>query len=262
VIDSPCTACGFVLRSSEGARGRSLPCPKCRQPIVIGGAAAAGAPSGGAGAPPPPVRTEPLTELRAAVPGATLVVACPAQLVKVGEWLLGAIAKTPDVREGWTSSLGVAPITLKARAGELWVCEPDLGKPGEIRSWDVFDAMILLAITEQVHQAAGVPPGPLSMDGMVLSSPDAVRAPLAFLRRYEPSGRPRDTGWFLQPLDGQREREPDDRSNLVGTSVYRLYTTRPALLCVMGLPVGWAAVFERHALKQVISPDDRVVFER
>lgn len=44
MIETRC-GCGKVWKSSDGARGRTMPCPGCGAPTVLGGAAAAAAPA-------------------------------------------------------------------------------------------------------------------------------------------------------------------------------------------------------------------------
>lgn len=210
---------------------------------------------------PPPVRTIPLVELRAPHPQGTIVVSCPDRLVKLGQWVLGSLAKQARLHDGMCFWLGSAPAVMKPRDGEWWACEPDLEKPGAVRKWDLFDAMILRALSEQVHEAAGIPVTKVPMTDMVLEHRDSIRDELVFLRHDPPLG-PRDTGWYLQTLADVDDREPSYRDDLFPRSVYQLYVQRPALLSVMALPVGWIALFERHALERVMDPDDRVVWQK
>ncbi len=251
MIETTCPSCGHVLRSGDAARGKTIPCPKCRTPFVVGFATAA---------PPPPVRTIGLVEVRAQHPQGTIVVASPERLVALGEWVAGSLAKVPQLQEGLPFWIGTAPAVLCQRGGEWWACEPDLENPGTVRTWDVFDALVLRALSEQVCAATGVTFTRVPMMGMVLVFRDSMRDELVFLRRDQPSA-PEDTGWYLQVLEDLDDRTTSDRRNLAPMSVYQVYVRRPALLAVMMLPVGWVGLFERHKLVQVLDPDNRVVWK-
>lgn len=251
MIETQCPACGHVLRSGDAARGKQIPCPKCRASFTVGFATVT---------PPAPVRTIALVELRVPHPQGTIVVACPERLTGLGEWVANSLAKVPQLQEGLPFWIGAAPAVLRQRGSEWWACEPDLENPGTVRTWDVFDALVLRALSEQVCEATGVAFTRIPMSGMVLVFRDSMRDELVFLRRDEPAGPP-DTGWYLQRLADLDDRTTSDRRNLAPMSVFQVYVRRPALLGVMMLPVGWVGLFERHKLAELIDPANRVVWK-
>src|SRR5580693_14311 len=107
-----------------------------------------------------------MREFERAVGETALAVRCDSSLSTQAEWLLRTVGKVLEAtpfREGMTIQVGWTRFSLRTQAGRVLVCEPSFhGNPFAASNLDVTLSLAILAAHDEMIQALGVEPAPVS----------------------------------------------------------------------------------------------------
>jgi hypothetical protein len=203
----------------------------------------------------------------------TLLVNCDERMATMAQWLLNSVAElgaaNGGVRDGMTVEIGWAVLTLALEDdGALHICEPNYGEdPFEGMVDDVTVTMYILAQQQEFAMQTGTVETarfPL-FDETVVVWKGALEAPAIYLERGEPSEDEdggKDSGWYigLADEDDDEEEKTISEDDYEGVYVYELLVQRPALMQVLGLPPGYAVVFDGDEIDGVYDEEGEDVW--
>ncbi|MCB9674707.1 MAG: tetratricopeptide repeat protein [Alphaproteobacteria bacterium] len=171
------------------------------------------------------------------------------------EWIASRASHPPGLADGVKIGFGWSMLTVRERAGDVVICEPDFAfDPWARIVWDVGFTLQTAVMQGTMSEFTETAPEPCSMTDTVAVAPEVFREPVAILHRV--SGRDEGfSGWligteaqFAGPgLPAPEHFRPMRTGDLV------LY--RHPLIKVLQLPPGFRVRFEGHAVTSVVDPD-------
>lgn len=145
------------------------------------------------------------------------------------------------IREGTTLQLGWAVFTLLRERDALVLCEPDWQRDARrcvVREVTVSAQQQVLA--SMIHQLLRAPPEDCSCHDTLLVEHGALASERVYMRRVGPAQHG-DSGWVLT-------RAPEGAADVAPLPMSALATSRPHLLKVVTLPVGYRVQLDAHAV--------------
>jgi hypothetical protein len=185
-----------------------------------------------------------MREFERAVGEATLLAKSDARLTPQAEWLLRTIAKVLEAtpfREGMTIQIGWTRFSLRTQAGRIVVCEPAFhGNPFSQSNQDVTLSLAILGAHDEMIQALGVEPEPISFHHSVLISRGCLsERRLVMHRRTAVQGDV--AGWTIG-VEGEEVVEEEERAEWIrATEILRV---RRLLIVPLIAPVGWKVTWD------------------
>lgn len=248
-ISVRCT-CGYTFAAADAARGRTIACIECREPIIIG---AAGAP--------------PLQRVRRRVRGVVLELDCDPRVASVAHPLLAFYESAPQLAPGLVSWFGAFPVSLRARGDRLALVSVDLGADDPVAAGTT-DLSVTLAtngLLASIQDAAGIAPLEFDLSHYVLAYRGALDFEHVFLHRKRAPTEARagvhDSGWYLGPdLTRHGLIDLDAPGVNAGLAIHAIFAARPQLVAGLGLPVGCFVEAAGQDVQRVLDAQDRVVW--
>lgn len=157
---------------------------------------------------------------------------------------LERIAAREPLCPGTRIRFGWSVLTLREENdGGLIVCEPDFANNPlrDVRP-ELSTTLDILAQQTAFARRVGVVPVDVTFDQYIIVSRGSLASDVLHLLRLTSSGAD-DSGWSIS--SGDQELSPDNPENFDPKRVYELLALRPAVLPVLILPPGFAAVLDR-----------------
>ncbi|HTX91841.1 MAG TPA: hypothetical protein VMC09_11570 [Anaerolineales bacterium] len=173
---------------------------------------------------------------------------------------LAKLSQTEPLRAGLKIRFGWSSLTLceGVQAG-LTVCEPDFdGNPFEQNRPSLGVTLGVLAEQAAILKRVSVDPVEVTFDQFIVLRKEALSSTTIVLSRG-PSTSADDSGWSIdcpdQPSGPEREEDYEAKR------VYELLKTRPAILPVLILPVGYLVEFQGNLITEVLDEtgQDRLI---
>lgn len=162
-----------------------------------------------------------------------------------------------------TMQFGWSPLMLQPEPGHsahsLRIYEPEFARDPQ-NAWRPELTTTLSVLRDQVNwlRLLGVEGRDIRFDGPLVATPDALPARRLFALREQPATE-RDTGWCLAPVPAPGQRI--DTRSLLSMRVYELLATRPEVLAVLGLPVGFLVEFDGGQVRQISNGEGRILYQ-
>lgn len=173
--------------------------------------------------------------------------------------LQGASADAP-LADGREVSVGWGPIRLRERDGRLVAVAPDYRAmfPRQDETDDLTDTFWIRSIQAQLHEASGLPVGPVTGFNQSVYIVEKAWSADALCIRREATGSQRFSGWLVDPR--VPPAEASHRGAAQVDKAYSLFTNRPALLAAVNLPPGFVAVSIGSDLTAIHDENGAAVF--
>ncbi len=191
--------------------------------------------------------------LKLQVGARTLVARCDPSLHIQAESVLrlfGDLGATGTLlQDGARIPLGWSQLSLRARDGQLVICEPHFdGDPlAELRE-DITRTLSVLVDQTAITQRLGVATQPTAFHQHLTVAFGVLAQPQLLLERKRPPLLD-DSGWYIGPM------EPGE-TECVTMRVYELLRIRPALVSVLALPTGSLVTFDGDSITTVLDELD------
>jgi hypothetical protein len=132
---------------------------------------------------------------------------------------------------------------------EVFVEEPDYTHDAQDFVPGLNFTCAVLHAQQLVHDRLGVGAEPVNYDQGVLAYPNALTA-TSLVAIRQSSEILEDSGWrVFDAGEIDWSRQPEARR------VYEIAPTRPALLGIISLPIGWSVRMEQGILEETVSPE-------
>lgn len=193
-----------------------------------------------------------MREFERAVGETALVVRSDARLAPQAEWLLRTVAKVLEAtpfREGMTIQVGWTRFMLRTQAGRVIVCEPSFqGNPFAAANLDVTLSLAVLASHDELIQALGIEPEPVSFHHSVLIEQGCLSERRVFMLRTGPSEGD-DSGWCVARVGQPAPTEASDNAEWIRAT--ELLRVRRPLVIPLILPVGYIVEWDGDAVSSL-----------
>lgn len=219
-------------------------------------------------------------EFSRTIAGKTVLVRCDNRLEQQALWLLSTIDKlseTQPLEDGASLEVGWSVLTLVEQNGSIIVCEPDFDNdPFEQAVDDVSRTLWVLLLQNEIIMQTGteeymqVP----RFDDTIVLKKGVLQEERIYLERSnltdddddnetegdsgEQDGIDGASGWFIGSVGDDDEEDVadnDDDENFEDFEaiyVYQLIQSRPMLLSVLSLPVGYTVIFDGEEIETII----------
>jgi hypothetical protein len=196
-----------------------------------------------------------MREFERAVGQTALALRCDARLSTQAEWLLRTVGKVLEAtpfREGMTIQVGWTRFSLRTQAGRVLVCEPSFhGNPFAASNLDVTLSLAILAAHDEMIQALGVEPAPVSFHHSVLIARGSLSERRVFMeRRHAADGD--DSGWCVGIVGQPAPTEASDDAEWIRAT--ELLRVRRPLVIPLILPAGYVVVWDGDTIESLETP--------
>ncbi len=155
----------------------------------------------------------------------------------------------PAQGESLKVSLDWNIVRLTHIGDEVFVEEPDYTRNAQDFVPGLNFTCAVLRAQQLVHERLGVGAEPVNYDQGVLVYPNGLTA-TSLVAIRQSSEIPEDSGWRVFDAG-----EIDWSSQPEARRVYEIAPTRPALLSIISLPIGWSIRMEQGTLEETVSPE-------
>lgn len=177
----------------------------------------------------------------------------------LGELKRNFASQSERLKHGFKVQFGWSVLCLMERAPGLVLCEPNFrGNP--LAEWNDDVSTTLVVLTQQVSflRSIALPASDavdVRFDDKIVLSKGCLSDQRIYLDRKKVSrGRPGlldDSGWYIGPVP------PPEQPQYQAMRVYQLLDLRPAALAVLGLPPGFAVIFDGNSIEGIQGPGGR-----
>lgn len=188
-----------------------------------------------------------------------VTVTCHRELETQARALLKTVAELGA--KPMTIFFGGAPFRLVERDGSLEIRQPDYHADEPLQTWNanVSDSLLMLVLQTQLLASVGASPHEYRIDQTLIVLKEAVQHENIYMERKEPRGE-NDSGWILNSAEEASRGKNHPAADYAAVPLYALFQLRPAALRVLGLPIGYMAVFEGATLVGVANEQNEEVF--
>ena len=190
------------------------------------------------------------------IAGRNVVVACDASAQASAAWLLDVIPKLVAqglrLEDGATFQCGWAPLTLRERAGDLVVCEPEFEDLSRGERADVTTTLLVQAEMLDTTRAVGSEPIVPTYRQVLFVDVGAWTARAVTMTRIR-AQTPSDSGWLVVP-------EGMDSSHTEVARVHELVAKKRAWLAPMALPRGYVIHLVGSRIAAIGTPPGRTLY--
>lgn len=217
--------------------------------------------------PPPPPATEDFLERRRQVDDVKLLLRYrtgghthPELLGKVADNVLETLAtlrsRPPGLKDGAKVRFGWTDLTLKARDGELLVCEPDYYGDAREKAREEMTATIAMTLQHVVfHKLVKLPMHGFHCLQTIVTGPGVLsRDDVVLYRESAPQGDV--SGWLIAPADAEEANRIKKAGTFEKIRAYELIPRgRGHWMKALNLPPRCMALFNGDAVVSVLDPE-------
>ena len=178
------------------------------------------------------------------------------------EFLLSCVAsfegRGRGLADGVTIQFGWSLFKLRADGGDLVVQAPDFARDPFHAFVDDCSVPLRVASSQaEVCRLAKVEPADVTFQQTLILRKGCLRDRGLYVERQRPTKKTLDSGWYVGPLESEAPPGADD---LEAFDTFRLLDTRPVVLSILQLPVGYLATIDGERLVDIANEKNKTIW--